>query len=352
MNHRDINNLRQLANYLRCNVSYLEKAVSNEYSVIEYGNNKSNPVQIINSENLENINVEKFHIKKKGKKGGFRTVYSVFSFELSSILKVLNTNLTDIFEPKDCVHGYIKNKSNRTNALPHLAKKVVLSIDIMNFFDSISKEMVEEGLINIGFKKKIANYISSLTTTNGYLVQGFNTSPILSNIITEKMDEELMTLCDGTINYTRFSDDLYFSSNTITPNIKSIEEIISAHGFSLNNDKTKFMKRGHFQFVTGLTVFDDSFPRISKRKKRSLRLEIFYIKKFGYQNHAIRRLKKKGIMGPIRLISREIFNEIEETRNRLFGWIYYMRPIEPLVAEKLYNILIKARKYKPKNYNF
>lgn len=338
MNYKDINSNKQLANYLRCSLEFLEKAINEEYFIYENHNDISH--------HNDSIRVDKFHIKKKGGKHGFRTVHSVFTYQLSNSLKILNNYLNEIYVPNDCVHGFVNGKSIKTNAHLHLGKKIVLSVDIENFFETISDEMVSISLHNLGFQKEIADSIAKITTINGKLVQGFNTSPTLANIVVHEMDLKLIEFCGTNIAYTRYADDLYFSSDDILPDIGEIESIIKTFSFNLNKKKTKVMKRGQSQFVTGLTVFDDKTPRIPKRIKRNLRLEIYFIRKFGYIKHAKRRLKNKGCTLSGQELRWEIEQEIIETQHRLFGWIHYIHSIEPEISKKMYGKLYGAAKRK------
>lgn len=340
MKHTEIKTLKQLANYLKCSEESLNKAVNNDFNIIDKEGREAFEAFINLSR--EEIIIQKINIKKKGKISGFRTVYAIRTFQLSDTLKILNNYLTEIFTPLDCIHGFVSGKSTKTNAKVHLAKKLVLSVDIKDFFDSTTKKMISESLIEIGFNENVAEWISCITTINGHLVQGFNTSPTIANIVTDKMDRELEKLCDKSINYSRYADDLYFSTDESLPNVDDIRKIINDYGYTLNETKTKIMKRGHFQFVTGLTVFDKNIPRIPKKIKRNIRLEIYHILKNGYEKHAIRRLKNSGIQ--LDSIDSQFFieEEIADTNRRLFGWLHYIKSIEPKFASNYYKQLYQA----------
>jgi hypothetical protein len=345
MKHTEIESVKQLANYSRCSVEFLENAIKNEFIVIDYHNPSDNN---FDKKNRSSVILEKLYIKKKGKASGYRVVYEIKTLQLANTLKILNNYLNEIFTPENTVHGFVPGRSTKSNAKSHLAKETILSVDIENYFESISKEMVVKALTQVGFGVLIAEFISNITTINGHLVQGFNTSPTIANIVTHQMDKELAELSGDEIVYTRYADDLYFSSNDTLPKIKDINNVISSFGFRLNEKKTKEMKRGRNQYVTGLTVFDDKLPRIPKRIKRNLRLEIYYITKFGYKKHAIRRLNNSGLsIYDSREFRFEIEQEIIETSHRLFGWIHYIFGIEPNVGNKLYSKLKDAKnKYK------
>lgn len=277
-----------------------------------------------------------FTFQKKTKKLGFRTIHTPWSPNLANSLKILNNNLSSIYCPQDCVHGFIQGRSIKTNATQHLAKKLTLSVDIKDFYGSISQHKITTELVNLGFKEHIAKWIAQITCIDGYLVQGFHTSPTLANIAAQELDDRMLNISGESIVYTRYADDLYFSTDKSLPNIEDIEQIVLSCGFTLNKGKTKLMKRGGKQYVTGLSIFDQHIPRIPKRTKRNIRLEIFYIKKIGYLEHTLRRLhyKKHQLNDPE--IKEEVFIEMSQIRNRLWGWNHFINSIEPDLGKRLY----------------
>jgi RNA-directed DNA polymerase len=104
------------------------------------------------------------------------------------------------------------------------------------------------------------------------------------------------------------------------------------------------MYRGQQQFVTGLTTFDSEIPRISKKRKKNIRLEIYFLNKYGYQNHIKNKLRKAGEDFKHPDFKYKVLNEIENTRNRLYGWLHFIKSIEPAFSAKYYPRLQKARK--------
>jgi len=104
------------------------------------------------------------------------------------------------------------------------------------------------------------------------------------------------------------------------PSRGAIESIFNRFGFELHPDKFFIAKRGQPQFVTGLSVFDDKFPRVPKRMKRRLRQDLFFIGKHGVVEHIV---KKYGV-------SEEAANKREmKEMSRVTGLIDFMTSIEP-----------------------
>ncbi|WP_421824703.1 reverse transcriptase family protein [Flagellimonas oceanensis] len=341
MDHTRINTLQDLANYLRCDLNFLRNAIDNEYTVTESRNVEGQLVILGHSP--KNVQISRHRIKKKGNKGGHRIVHEIRTYQLESSLKILNTYLAEIFKPCDNVHGFVKGLNTRTNAFVHLEKNYILSVDIKDYFETIPFEWVVEGLKRIGFKGHVAEWIGNIVTIDGYLVQGFCTSPTIANIVTEELDKKLKKFSSQRIDYTRYADDLYFSSNNEVPNLVAIKNLIENFGFQLNHKKSKIMRRGQPQYVTGLTVFDSSRPRIAKKVKRNIRLEIYYLTTFGYYRHARRRLINSGADPEGSEFNSQVLNEVEVTRNRLYGWLSYIYAIEPQFAERYYEKIKRAK---------
>ncbi len=210
----------------------------------------------------KNTRYEEFEIPKKN--GKPRKIKSPEN-RLKRVQSLINILLQIIFEDHShySANGFLFGKDIRRNALPHINKNYLLNIDIKNFFPSIPfrrvKVVLEFAPFNlIDDRERIGFLIANLGTFKNALPQGAPTSPILSNIVTQNLDRNILKYClNKKIKYTRYADDLSFSSNWNIFDqqvIKEIEAIIIAENFILNPKKTRvrnFMQR---QEVTGLIV--------------------------------------------------------------------------------------------------
>ncbi len=312
--------LIHLANYIRCEEYFLEHFFAGDVVLT----NRNSPSTLREDDYLTII--DRFKIPKKNRSLGYRTIYSIRTETYKSVLKVLAGELRPIYKPLDCVQGFIPGRGVRANASLHLARRFVLCVDIKDFFESINDKMIEFALANHGFSTFASERLSKLVTLDGKLVQGFPSSPIISNIVAVPADERLLKLSGNSVAYSRYADDLYFSSNDKVPSLSEIQSVLEESGFRINEQKTREMKRGSKQYVTGLTVFDDKKPRIPKSIKRNLRLQVHYIKKHGLHNHVLKRL---GYNMDEYLHSFEIREEVENEKLRLrmqlTGWIQFLR---------------------------
>ena len=184
---------------------------------------------------------------------------------LKRVQSLLNILLQIIFENRSnySSNGFLFGKDIKRNALPHVNKNYLLNLDIQDFFPSIPfrrvKVVLELAPFNlIDNRETIGFLIANLATYKNSLPQGAPTSPILSSIVTQRLDRNIGSYCtEKKIKYTRYADDLSFSSNwnLFDSNIiQEIDCIIEKENFKLNSKKTRIRNFMQRQEVTGLVV--------------------------------------------------------------------------------------------------
>ena len=227
----------------------------------------------------------KFKVLKKNGKG-FREISAPRS-DLKQVQRSIADALSAYYQPPACVYGYVPNKSIADNAARHVRKRCILSIDIKDFFPSITGSRIH-GLLRkrFNFSEEVADTLTNLVCDNGCLPQGAPSSPVLSNIICYSMDRAFLNLASrNQITYTRYADDLVFSS-TSSFKMKAVydrgssgKEAVSAavkgileqNGFLLNEDKIHFAHRGTRLSVNGIVVNKKcNFKRTEYRALRVL----------------------------------------------------------------------------------
>ena len=210
-----------------------------------------------------------FEIPKKA--GGTRVIDSP-NKQLKRIQTQLGKKVYDIHKnyidqkriASNISHGFETGKSIITNARIHKNKKYLLNIDIANFFSSINFGRVQ-GYFNKSqefmFSKEVSTIISQLVCYEKKLPQGAPTSPIISNLIFNIVDLRILSLAKKyKLSYTRYADDMSFSTNNKafrTDHIEFIQELkvlLKNSGFDINESKTRLEYYSSRQEVTGLTV--------------------------------------------------------------------------------------------------
>lgn len=187
---------------------------------------------------------------------------------LKMIQRSLNSGFASYYSKirTESAHGFVRRIGDVgfgivTNALPHTKKDFVLSMDLKDFFPSISAFQVKEVLDSelFQFPSDISTALALLMTYKGRLPQGAPTSPTISNYVCIPLDLELEALArKNQMDYTRYADDLTFSGmGTLNEELLlEISGIINRFGFTINEKKTRMKRKGRKQQVTGLVVND------------------------------------------------------------------------------------------------
>lgn len=228
--------------------------------------------------------------------GGVREISAPIT-PLKILQRKLNQVLQSVYKPKVAVHGYIKGEKRGilTNAKSHVNKKLLLNIDLKDYFPSINFGRVQGLFLRPphNLNKVVSDTLAKICCYNKALPQGAPTSPIVSNMICARMDSQLSKLardCDCT--YTRYADDITFSceDDSFPESIAIIHDgklelgdkligIISNNGFNINPDKVKLRTKFERQIVTGVTT--NIFPNVRREFIRKIRAMLHAWEKYG-----------------------------------------------------------------------
>lgn len=247
-NFYNIENLKDLARVLNIpykKITYVlyKKGVENQYTSFEIPKSDGSSRQIKAPEkDLKDIQKDLASI-----------LYDYQTYIWSS--QRINNNVS---------HGFQRGKSIITNAERHRNKRFVLNVDLEDFFDSF-----HFGRVMGFFKKnkyfklseKISMAITQLSCYNGSLPQGAPTSPVITNLICNVLDMKIIKLAKQyKTNYTRYADDMTFSTNN-KDFLKKKEDffveltgIVVKSGLKINEQKTRLIYLDSRQDVTGLVV--------------------------------------------------------------------------------------------------
>lgn len=267
-------------------------------------------------------NYKSFTIPKKN--GTLREINAP-KRKLRAIQAWILRNIINSLKPSEVATAFEKGKSIYHNVQPHAYNRYFLIIDLENFFPSISKNRVKILFQTIGYNERIARKLSVLCCHNNGLPQGGVTSPSISNLIAGQMDRRLIGYTSRIgLTYTRYADDLCFSTNdpaTLKKAVSRIRKIIQNEHFKINGKKSRFCGPGQNITVTGL-VKNNGSPKFSigRNKERKMRAAIY-------------SLYSKGIPDPK-----------YSTEESLLGWISFVKGIDKNKAEKIEKYLFKQKK--------
>lgn len=221
---------------------------------------------------IMSMNPDKYYrsFKLNKKSGGHREILAPRKF-----MKVIQYWITDYFLFRLKIHAscysYRKGVSIKDNAINHLNNEFIANIDVIDFFGTIHKDMVQKCLIKNKIDIKLATAITEIVTFKGFLPQGAPSSPQISNAILFDFDNKISEACYviGCV-YTRYADDITISGsnrNNVIKMVKSAMQWLNESGFSVNDKKTRISSKNSRQIVTGILVNDVIRPTRKYRKR-------------------------------------------------------------------------------------
>jgi retron-type reverse transcriptase len=228
--------------------------------------------------------------------------------ELKQIQRRLLELLVSRLPVSPHAHGFLPGHSIRSNAEPHRGRRVLVQLDIADFFPTVHVGRVCGLFVSLGYGFPVAQTLALLLTeavrqrvdidgqvyyvpvSPRHCVQGAPTSPGVCNALLLRLDRRLAGLAHrrGFV-YTRYADDLTFSGDDVAAAHKlraAAERIVGAEGFAINRSKTRISRRSSRQVVTGVVVND--VVGLSRQERRRLRAAIHDL---GREPDAVRRQK-------------------------------------------------------------
>jgi RNA-directed DNA polymerase len=270
------------------------------------------------------------------------------------------------FLPADLVHenayAYVPRKSAIIAASKHVNMIWGVKVDIKSFFHNIRENDVCAMFRSIGCDDFAANFYAKLVTRmpkedlglgalygNGVLPQGSPTSGMISNLVCLKLDSELTNLAiDTNMTYTRYSDDIMFSSQhpysllNALRLVKSIRETLHRFGLTINENKTRIYNPNSSRQYLGLLITENRL-RLPRHYRK--RLELI---DFGYRRVGIAEMEKSysSPRSKFRQHSAKTRIHSQHLMTRYVGMLTYARQVEPQIAARyarnLMHTILKA----------
>ena len=226
-----------------------------------------------------------YHCRVSTKRSGSVRLIESPKPRLKELQRQLLAEILEKIPPHAAAHGFRKGRSIKTFAAPHVGQRVVLRMDLENFFPSISRARIQALFRTAGYPESVADLLGGLCTNvtpgevwtdlavdlnslrelrvmyaQAHLPQGAPTSPSLANLCAYRMDCRLAGLA-GSVGavYTRYADDLAFSGGEIFEGCIDrfsihVAAIVLEEGFAVHHRKTRVMRRSVRQSLTGLVV--------------------------------------------------------------------------------------------------
>ena len=263
---------------------------------------------------------------------------------LKAVQRQLLALLVDKLPVTEHAHGFRRGRSIRTGAEPHVGRRTVVHLDLQDFFPTITFARVRGYLVACGYGYPVATTLAVVMTeaqrqpvaVEGeifhvpvgprHCVQGAPTSPGLCNAIAAKLDRRLAGLARKFgVAYTRYADDLTFSGDldpaTTGRLLHHAAAIISAEGFQTNAKKTRVMRQGAAQRVTGVTV--NQVLGLSRTERRKLRAAVHHVAK---GNPVEPATAVRGRIAYLSMLNATQADRLLQLWNR---WTFGGRPVAP-----------------------
>jgi RNA-directed DNA polymerase len=255
--------------------------------------------------------------------------------------------LLDVVPAHAAAHGFVAGRSPRTHAERHAGSAIVIRLDLADFFLHVGAAHVRAIFAALGYPDEVAWNLTCLTTNvapvrpralteddvshlaairraemlarTRHLPQGAPTSPALANLAAFALDVRLAAAAERAgARYSRYADDLVFSGDATFARsadafARLVTEIAVDEGFPVNRSKTRFMRRGARQVVTGIVV--NERPTIARRDVDRLEALLFNCVRHGQAS--------QNRVGYI------------DFRSQLRGRIAYVASIDPKRAARL-----------------
>ncbi len=203
----------------------------------------------------------------------------------------------------EAAHGFVRGRSIVSNARPHVGHALLINVDLKDFFPTVGYPRVKGLFQSLGYSEEVATLLGLLCTEpevqelvldgRTYYVasgprklpQGAPTSPAITNLLCRRLDRRLQAMATelGFV-YTRYADDLTFSARgedvgQAAEVLRRLSRIVGHEGFVIHPNKTRVLRRGRRQEVTGVVV--NHKPGVPAEVLHRFRATLFQIEKDG-----------------------------------------------------------------------
>jgi len=268
-----------------------------------------------------------FNIKKRD--GNKREIFAPMPY-LKGVQRKILDDLLQRVGLNSHAEGFRKRRSILTNAGRHIGKKVVIKMDVKDFFPSITFKRILGMFISLGYPRQVSLLLTRLVTHNGRLPIGAPTSPAIANIVSTRLDKRFSRLGDKMdFDYSRYADDITVSSDNrgINKIIPFFKEIIREEGFEINETKMRVLRNAGRQKITGIVVNEK--PNIDKKEIKKLRAVIYNCHHKDIK-HEVKKWAKKE-----KSLNNPSDYTLNEFKSSLLGKINFVKMVNPKIGNRL-----------------
>ena len=261
---------------------------------------------------LPPTSLQHYHYRWVAKRSGGARLIEIPKPRLRAMQKKILRELLDHVPVHPGAHGFRRAHSCVTHAALHAGQRVVIRMDLKNFFPSIPAARVQALFAKLGYSATVAGVLARLCVNRTpagvfrdqdqdqdqdreqnrgatpampwaerqvfrtpHLPQGSPSSPALANLCAYRLDMRLDAFAAsmGAV-YSRYADDLAFSGGRQLERAMDrfhvrVAAIALEEGFQINTRKTRLMREGVRQQLTGIVV--NRHPNVPRAEFDSLK---------------------------------------------------------------------------------
>jgi retron-type reverse transcriptase len=231
--------------------------------------------------------LQHYHYRVLAKASGGIRLIEIPKPRLKDVQRQILFHILNRIDPHPSAHGFLRDRSVKTFVAPHIGRRIILRLDLQDFFPSFSGARIAAFFRVAGYPDSVADLLAGLCTTvaprklwsksassfsyeqrreasdlysTPHLPQGAPTSPALANVCAYRVDCRLAGLAKSAgAEYTRYADDLAFSGNEEFERHAErfslhVAAILLEEGFRVNHRKTRIMRQGVRQHLAGVVA--------------------------------------------------------------------------------------------------
>ncbi len=233
------------------------------------------------------------------KRRGGKRLLEIPRARLRATQRTLLREVLDRIPPHPAATGFRPGVGFAEHAARHAGARVVVRLDLRDFFPSVRRGQVKRALMRAGLPRPTAALLADLTThtthagalgpelsgaararyASPHLPQGAPTSPALANLVASRLDARLTGLASRLgASYSRYADDLVLSGGAhlkrdATRLVGLVGAIVHECGFELNFRKTRVMASSQRQSLGGVVV--NARPTLSRQELKRLEATLY-----------------------------------------------------------------------------
>ena len=226
--------------------------------------------------------LQHYHYRWVAKRSGGLRLIEIPKARLRRLQQKILRHLLDRLPPHPAAHGFRRGHSCVTHAALHAGRHAIVRMDLKDFFPSIQLSRIHALFLKLGYPPSVAGTLARICVNRApqgvfqeagslpwaerqalrspHLPQGSPSSPALANLCAYRLDLRLEALAQSLgATYSRYADDLAFSGDRDFARAAErfhiqVAAIALEEGFRINTRKTRLMREGTRQQLTGVVV--------------------------------------------------------------------------------------------------